>query len=388
MIQKNQLNILSTSRGPSKNRVILACAGSGKTWGICDDALTTDNKGKRVLMVSYTHEGVRSLKREYAKQNHGVIDKGVQICTWYQFLLRELIKPYQSIFTKGINQIRSCDFSKIYGPSFDKKDSRAYYLNNSNDVKANHASEFALHLNSLSDGAVIQRVERAYSCIYIDELQDLVGKDIDLLELLFQSETRIYCVGDYKQATLRTHNPKGGKKKGGAYVFDYLETLKESHKLSIEKENQTKRFVQDIADFANLMYGKDPIVSTANWKEEGMGVYLIMKENVDDYVRRFKPRILRYDSNTWTKGYAAMNFGVSKGMTIDRVLIFPNKPLGRFLENPINKLSAPHKYYVAATRARYSLAFVVDKFGTNSHFMDDYIDIGGQKIQVMKFAGR
>lgn len=196
------------------NTLVLACAGSGKTYGMCNDSRSlSEESTKKVLMLSYTHKGIHSIKKEYAKQNNGVLDKNVVISTWFQFILKELIRPYQRSFLEKFSQIRSIDFSNMYGVDYAKRNSKSYFLNRNNDVKANRASEFALLLNILSDGAVLKRLEDTYACIYIDELQDLVGKDIELIELLFLSSIKIYCVGDYKQSTLKTHNPRTDRKK-------------------------------------------------------------------------------------------------------------------------------------------------------------------------------
>lgn len=369
----------------SSNVVVLACAGSGKTWGICNDSICCGNVSKKALMISYTHKGVYSIKKEYTKQNLGVLNKNVKVCTWFQFILRELIKPYQKSFLNEISQIRSCDFSRMYEIDYSHKNSKEYFLNRHNDVKANHASEFAILLNELSDGAVLRRLGETYFCIYIDELQDLVGKDIELLELLFLSSVKVYCVGDYKQATLKTHNPKSNKTKGGMHVFSYLETIKESHRIEIIKNNCSRRFIADIAKFANLFYSEDPVTSVVEANKSAMGVFQILEEDVHEYIRFFKPNILKYDKNTLTLDYPSLNFGVSKGMTIERVLIFPNGPLRKFLLNPSNQLTAPEKYYVGVTRAKYSLAFVVKKLRSNIYFTKDKIHLGDHEIEVLKF---
>lgn len=370
----------------SKNKIIMACAGSGKTWGLCEDARNTSPDNKKVLMVSYTNKGVQSIRNEYEKQNLGVIDQHIKINSWYQFLLKDLIRPYQSYFLNNINKVKSYDFSNMYGKKdFSKKNTLRYFLNSSDDVKANRASEFAVYLNKISNGSVIKRLEEIYSCIYIDELQDLAGRDIDLLELLLKSSIRVYCVGDYKQSTLRTHNAKANKKKSGEYIFEYLETLKDSHDVEIFKSNKSKRFVQDIADFANLVYPSDPITSVNVVSYEHMGVYQIMKEDVADYIKYFKPTVLRFDKRTKTHGYSALNFGVSKGMTMDRVIIFPNGPLTKFLKDPTNKLNSPHKYFVGVTRPRYSLTFIVDKLNESDYFNNEFIEVGNKELQVSRF---
>jgi DNA helicase-2/ATP-dependent DNA helicase PcrA len=57
-----------------------------------------------------------------------------------------------------------------------------------------------------------------------------------------------------------------------------------------------------------------------------------------------------------------MNFGESKGLGFNRVLIYPNGPIRKFLsQNDRGAISnARAKLYVGVTRARYSVAFVLD----------------------------
>ena len=70
--------------------------------------------------------------------------------------------------------------------------------------------------------------------------------------------------------------------------------------------------------------------------------------------------ILRYDKRTNCCNYSAINFGDSKGLTFARVLIFPNDPIKKYLaigdSEHVKKSRA--KFYVAITRAKYSVAFV------------------------------
>lgn len=57
---------------------------------------------------------------------------------------------------------------------------------------------------------------------------------------------------------------------------------------------------------------------------------------------------------------AASNIGVAKGSTYDRVLIFPTKPMLEYLKtNDLTKLPSRHRLYVAVTRARFSVTFVL-----------------------------
>ncbi|EAF1855885.1 hypothetical protein CKB86_06900 [Listeria monocytogenes] len=367
-----------------KNKIKLACAGSGKTWGICNDAKESP-LDKKILFVTYTNKGVNSIVDEYKKQNMGVLDNHIEVVTWYQFLLRDLIKPYQASFLNAINEIKSYNYDGMYGAKFVKKGTKSYFLTDTNDVKPNNASEFVIALNKLSNGAVIKRLEEIYSTIYIDELQDLVGRDIELLELLLHSSIKIYCVGDYKQSTLKTHNAKANRNKTGMYIFDYLKSIQGTHSIEIIEENTSRRFGAEIAGFANLIYPSNPIIGIMNEKLIATGVFQIHKKDIEKYVRFYKPIVLRYDKRTDTMNYPAFNFGVSKGMSIDRVLIFPNGPLEKFLKNPDVKMKSVEKYFVGVTRARYSMVFVVDKLIENRYFRKHDIDVNGDIISTLKF---
>lgn len=58
----------------------------------------------------------------------------------------------------------------------------------------------------------------------------------------------------------------------------------------------------------------------------------------------------------------AINFGDAKGLTFERVLIYPTKPILAWLKDCNSKLEPKSraKLYVAITRAMHSAAFVDD----------------------------
>ena len=174
----------------SNNAVIMAAAGAGKTHDICKEVIeNAKTTNKKILITTYTNKGIDSIKKEYKKQNNGVIDKNVIILSWFQFLLRELVKPYQSSILKGINIINSIDFNHQYGYiNFSSRGTPKHYILSNNNILSNTVSEFAIDSNVNSNSKVIQRLEDIYSHIYIDEIQDLAGEDIEILNLLFNSK--------------------------------------------------------------------------------------------------------------------------------------------------------------------------------------------------------
>ena len=90
------------------------------------------------------------------------------------------------------------------------------------------------------------------------------------------------------------------------------------------------------------------------------GIFEIASKDVLDYYDKHRPAVLRWDKRANTLGLSAMNIGLSKGRTYDRVLIFPTAPMKAYLATgDLSRAGDLAKFYVAVTRARYSVAFVV-----------------------------
>lgn len=272
----------------SNNMIRMCAAGSGKTWGICNEALANVNNAtntKRVLITTYTTKGVDTVYKEITKQNLGVPSQQIIVRSWYQFLLVELIRPYQS-YIVGINQIKAFDFSDRYGQvNFGRKgEIIRYFSGKQRFVKKDCASELVLFINEQSHGSVIDRLEKAYSHIYVDEIQDMAGYDLSIIEMLFESGISIICVGDNKQATYSTHNAQKNKSKSGRNFWEFCAD-KQSNGVATIKENMTsRRFNSNICAFANRVYPNTKNISTSmNETTEHDGVFVIERTDLERY---------------------------------------------------------------------------------------------------------
>ncbi len=368
------------------NIVIMAAAGAGKTHDICKEVIeNAKTTNKKILITTYTNKGIESIEKEYKKQNNGVIDKNVVILSWFQFLLRELVKTYQSSILNKINIINSIDFNHQYGYiNFNSRGTPKHYML-TNNILSNTVSEFAIDSNIKSNNKVIQRLGEIYSHIYIDEIQDLAGEDIEILNLLFNSKIQIQCVGDVKQSTYTTYNAKKNKKITGIHLIDFFKELERKGIITLLFNNKTRRFGREICEFSNSICNdkNNRIESDKIYKEENQGVYLLDKKDFENYFKIYKPTILKFDAKTKID-YDSLNFGQCKGMTFDRVAIFPNKKYKEFLQNGTS-LDSPCKYYVSATRARYSIVFVVEKLFENDNFKYTNINLEDNSIKVSKY---
>lgn len=373
----------------SNNIVRLSAAGSGKTWGICHDALDIvagEADERRVLITTYTNRGIDAVEKEIKSQNRGVLSARIDVESWYTFLLRDLIRPYQSFITE-INSIRSYDFSEPHHKiNYAKKGERRRYLTGRGDIFGKYASEFAVELNSLSKGSVLKRIEKIYSHVFIDEVQDLAGYDLDIVDLLLDSATAVTCVGDNKQATYATHNTMKGKKLSGKNIWQFFSKREKEGKVKLEYCLESRRFNELICAFANAIFPGNDIATIMKEKTGHDGVFLILGADAAAYYGYFKPVVLKHDVRTKTDGYPSMNFGQCKGMTFQRVLIYPNGPLRDFIRKG-KEFSSPEKYYVGVTRPKYSVAIVVDEFPNNPLYKNEAIQLDDIEIDVQRFVG-
>jgi DNA helicase II / ATP-dependent DNA helicase PcrA len=340
----------------NSNLAIVAVAGAGKTQTIIDKALA--DPSRRVFITTYTVQNLRQITQRI-EQRTGVIPSHIHLAGWFTFLLRDGIRPYQNAVFDDVGIVRGLGFYAQRNRYTPRAQSQAFYLDGHQDVYRDSLADLACAADGRSGGLVIDRLETLYDQIYVDEIQDLVGYDLEFLDLLFKSKIEVTVVGDPRQHTFSTNRSPKNKKYRGAGLsvwFDERVTY-------CARENRVHSFRcnQPICEFASSLFpGLDPIESAHDLKSGHDGVFEITKAEVRDYVDQYQPTVLRDSKRSDTLGLQAMNIGVSKGSTFDRVLLFPTKPMRQYLadRNP-SKLKEPESLYVAVTRARHSVTFVV-----------------------------
>lgn len=349
------------SKTQLNNTVVIAAAGSRKTTYLVEEALKYADK--QILIVTYTIYNLNQI-RQYFVDLVGLIPSNVVVQSWYSFLLEDCARPYQNVVyeKKRIETIffvegKSCPYAK-------KSNTDRYFFADGDKIYSDKMSDFACICNDKSMGLVIQRLEGIYEHIFIDEVQDLAGYDFDLLELLFLSGIDITVVGDNRQATYFTNcSPKNKRFKGKDIIVLFKDWEKRGM-CSIREKNDCYRCNQQICDIADLLYPDMQTTESKNEKQTGHdGVLTVSPTDLREYVRKYNPTVLKDTKKTKTEGLPSLNFGVSKGQTFDRVIIFPNGPIKKFLKTgDSSKLNPKTKalLYVGITRARHSVAFVYD----------------------------
>ncbi len=348
----------------SANEAVIAAAGSGKTEYLLEAALA--DPSKRSLIVTYTNENLHELQSRLWAKTAGQ-PSNVTTMTWFEFLLRDGVKPYQSYRTT-LGRIRSINFVTKNSRYARRSEFDSYYLDSANNIYSDAVSDLAYVLDVASEGKVIGRLTGMYDQVFVDEVQDMAGYDLEFLYLLLKSSIRIVMVGDPRQVIYLTNHSRKNSPYRGAKLIDWIDA-REHEGLCIKRSlDVSHRCTQSICDFADAIYPDMPTTKSGNQQQHvHMGVVLVYKDHIDDYLQTFAAQELRWDRRSPLAGPAARNFGQVKGQSFDRVLIHPTGTISDYLEKG-NALAAvtASKFYVAITRARYSVAIVTKKTFTKT----------------------
>jgi DNA helicase-2/ATP-dependent DNA helicase PcrA len=363
-----------------KNKLIIAAAGAGKTTYLVKEALK--HKNGRVLITTYTQANEAEIRKKIIKINK-CIPGNITVQTWFSFLLQHGARPYQGcLFEKNIkglilvnrqSGLKYCSKGKPVYFS-ESEEFEKYFFSNGLKIYSDKLSKFVFRCNEKTKGQVIDRLSRIYSHIFVDEVQDLAGYDLEILKLIFESKSDILMVGDPRQVTYLTHHePKYRKyKKGKIKEFILEKCKKEICEIDETALNDSHRCCEAICVFSSRLYPHLKMcASRQNEKTIHDGVFLIKPQDVDLYLERYRPRELYYK----LARYPALNFGESKGLGFRRVLIHPTEPIIQYLtdgkltktikntktgKNEEKEAFDIAKFYVAITRASHSVGIIYD----------------------------
>ena len=274
-----------------------------------------------------------------------------------------------------------------------------YFVNSNGDVITDRTSHLAYLCNGHSDGKAIRRMEEIYSHVFIDELQDYAGWDLEIIRLLFESQIQITCVGDYKQATYWTNNSPKNKQYRDEKIRDYFNMLQKKGLCTTSYKNTTRRFNQEICDFVNTIYrDTDSMIEPSSElaKEQSAnnsGGYMLDVKYLSEYCKSYHPTILRYNKKTkinFQHSCDVFNYGGAKGETYERVVIVPVSTTLPFIEKQakIDSNQTKAKFYVACTRAKYSIVFAINKPKENDVFKSIELYFDGKVIPAYKYYNK
>jgi hypothetical protein len=361
------------------NKLVIAAAGSGKTTYLVRQALAI--KSKRVLITTYTESNEEEIRRRFI-EIHGSVPGNVRIQTWFSLLIEHGIKPFHGVLfdwdvagmlldskRSGLRYKTRAGFPVYWG----EDDFQRYYFDRRNRVYSDKMSKLVIRCNKASAGAVFERFARIFPFIFVDEVQDLAGHDLDILVALFKSPSHVVLVGDPRQVTYLTHNEaRHGKYKDGGIESFLRETLSKKIACDIDTTSLAKSHRNSalICSMSSKLYPTMAAPSACDCAgcrqpvPNDAGLYIVRRKDLPRYLKTGQPVQLRWSSNVAVTSpeLPTLTFGRSKGLGFDRVLIYPTQEMMEWLKDPNSALKTETraKLYVALTRARHVVAVVHD----------------------------
>lgn len=363
------------------NRLIIAAAGSGKTTFLVDNAKKI--KTANVLITTYTSANEEEIKRKFK----GYTPDNITIQKWFSFLLQHGVRPYQSVMNDELHE-RKIGFYLAQDKSgyrysirnkpiyWGEKDFFNFYFTKKLQIYSDKISKFIIECNKKTNGVIINRISKIYPYIFIDEIQDLAGWELEILKLLFNSGSKILLVGDPRQVTYLTHHSPKYKKYKDGKIKEFIENecnkkkkLCNIDEYTLQKSHRNNKF---ICDFSSKLYPDYPVCKPCDCENcrnedfDHQGIYLVKSSDVEFYCKKYNPQKLFYHKAI----FPDLNFGYSKGLSFNRILIYPTAKIKKYLKHGnitmIESIKA--KFYVALTRAKYSVGIVYD-YDNNSKYI-------------------
>jgi len=363
------------------NKVVVAAAGSGKTTFLVREALKVSAE-KNVLITTYTESNEAEIRQKIFDLNNGAIPPNIVVMTWFRFLIMHGVKPFQGglfdfpvrgmLLVPGRSGLRARNRAgqPIY---WGETDFKRYYFDGDQQVFSDKLSKLVIRCNEKSAGKVFDRMSRVFEHIFVDEVQDLAGYDLDILAALFRSRSHVLLVGDPRQVTYLTHHdPRHGKYAEGGIVQFLREKLPKKILFEVDEDSLAKshRNSPAICRISSELYGKmKPSVACEcegcrDEGVEGAGLVIVRPKDYVSYVEKYQPMQLRDKATTSgiDSRFPVMNFGEAKGRGFDRVIILPTRAMLKWLLDAGESLAPKTRarFYVALTRARHSAAIVAD----------------------------
>jgi DNA helicase-2/ATP-dependent DNA helicase PcrA len=336
-----------------------------------------------VLITTFTEANELEIRKKFYELN-GFIPDNITIQTWFSFLLQHGVRPYQGLLFEGeikgmllVNGPSGIWFVNKVGvpvPYTEERDFFRHYFSPSQKIYSDKIAKFVIKCDARSSGKLLKRLARIFPYIFIDEVQDLAGNDLELLRLLFKTEITTTMVGDPRQVTYLTHHEKkyGNYRNGDIKQF-ILDKAKRFCSIDETTLTFSHRNHEEICSFSSKLYPDLPPSKPCNCpecrsaKDDHIGIFLVRSNDLNLYLQKYAPTVLRHQLSVEPE----WNYGNCKGLGFDRVLIFPTEPIMQYLHDGFlvktvkTKKGVKEKdafdrakFYVALTRARYSVGIV------------------------------
>lgn len=361
--------------------IILAVAGAGKTYHICNNI---DEK-KRNLIIAYTNRNINNIEKELV--NNKKNNKYTKVFTFHKFLYNFFIRPYEisigelfdcKIKSKGLildEAQKPFDSNGNYNNKYKKKKTINHYMVSDRYYSSNLA-ELILYLKGNSDIFVraMNNLNNFFDYIYVDEFQDFREDNYKLLEEIIKNCNNIILVGDYFQHSVNGKTKSGipfERKKFNAvtrkyetYEIDYSEFIEIIKKLSIDvDENTLKKSRRCSENICKYVSSKLNIHIESEKINEGDIIILNDINKAKEVLDNDDIKKLTYNA-PYKWNFNADSWSYCKGDTYNNVCVILTTNLNKLPHNDFSVTGISQKtlnmLYVAMTRTKKDLYIITN----------------------------
>ncbi|MFI3063544.1 TGBp1 family protein [Streptococcus suis] len=332
-------------------RLIHAVAGSGKTTKIIESI----DPQKRNLILTYTDTNQNTIRAKLIDK-FGYIPESTFIFGVFEFLYSFCLVPYLGKRQKGIN------FDYETQGRFDNNSIDTTGRIIQNQLSKSLLRGFLIYKrnNIQFDNSYLERIDKFFDCVFIDECQDFESDDFDWLLSLSKLSADVLLLGDFYQKTFKTSR-RGNKGKGIHSSFEnWLKVISDSgFKIDLSSLSKSYRCPKIVCDF--IVESLDIKISSQKKENPTTKIMFIDSQDKiesimtdDSIMKLFYQKFYDYDCKS-------QNWGDSKGSEYENVCVVLNpKTYKLFDSGRLSDLSTQtkSKFYVACTRTRGNLYFV------------------------------
>lgn len=349
-------------------KVVLAVAGSGKTYHLCNIIDET----KRNIIIAYTNENIKNIRNEICKR-FKFIPENTKIMTFHSFIYKYMIRPFDSIIGEyyGVNNFVSKGIS-ISNPPEKSYKQNGYWRKNplySNDKSLQHytyndkyycdyLSKLIMKTNNKKISLLkygCENINRFFDCIYIDEMQDFRENNWELLVEIIKNVNNIILVGDYYQHSVNATNNTGKPFKIKTKYIGYMEYIEYLKNIGLNVDDKTliksRRCSKEVCEFIKKKLG---IEIKSNEINNGRIIVLDDPSEITNIIEDDDIVKLVWNSTENYK-FNAVTWGYSKGDTYENVCVILTDKYSKlneecFIRN--ESILSTNKLYVALTRSK------------------------------------
>lgn len=357
------------------SRVILAVAGSGKTYSICR---SVPEHGK-TLILAFTHSNVNNIASELSgswKSRFGCsVPDTVRVMTFDSFVYRYAVAPYVKTIAAyfGIPPTRFNGVTLkeppmrklmikgrgVLKPRYGQKEI-LHYIDKAGDFYVANLCELVMMVKNGRDSlvkAVASAVSHFWDQVFVDEFQDFRLHSYRFLLEIAKKTGRLTMVGDYYQHSVLAKKATGipfAGRSGEVPCEEFVEKLR-GQKIDVDVTtlNASRRCPACVCLFVREKLG---IAMTSSSKVQGL-VRIVDADTVD-MVMRDDTIVKLVWSDARTKPYRANNWSYSKGDTYEKVCVVLTERTDCITSGRLDSGVGPivrNRLYVALTRASAEL---------------------------------